>query len=164
ARVHRAILQRLQRLATRDLREQAIRQEVFDAVDELSQNWQRIIAARQEAILAGRTYEAEQRQFDVGARTSTDVLDAASRLAEAQTREIVALTDYQITQVDIAFATGTLLGYGRVQWDPIDLPRGDRDVRRYDRVQSADRYDEALDADLPPLRQHADEHRPPVRR
>ena len=114
SRVHRAVLERVQRLATRELREQAIRQEVYDAVDELRQNWQRILAARNEAVLAGRTYEAERRQFELGRRTSTDVLDAAERLALAQSREIRAVTDYQVAQVDIAFATGTLLGHGRV--------------------------------------------------
>ncbi len=120
ARVHQAILQRLQRLATRDLREQAIRQEVFDAVDRLEQNWRRILAARLATILAQRTYEAEKRQFGQDLRTSTDVLDAATQLADAQSSEIRALADYQITQVDIAFATGTLLGSQRVQWDAID--------------------------------------------
>ncbi|MDY7109348.1 MAG: TolC family protein [Planctomycetota bacterium] len=118
---HRAILQRVQRLATKEQRIAAIRQEVHDAVDQLQQNWQRILAARQAALLAGRTYEAEQRQFDVGASTSTDVLDAAARLSDAQLREIQALTDYEIAQVDIAFATGTLLGYGRIRWEPIGL-------------------------------------------
>lgn len=118
ARVSRAILTRVQRLATRDQRREAIRQEVYDALDRLQQDWQRILAARAQTILAGRTYDAEKRQFDLGLRTSTDVLDAAARLADAQSQEVAALADYQITQVDIAFATGTLLGNGRVQWDP----------------------------------------------
>jgi len=125
ARLHRAVLQRVQRLATKQQRREAIRQEVFNALDQLQQNWQRILAAFQEVILAQRTYEAEQRQFDVGARTSTDVLDAAASLADAQSREILALTDYQISQVDIAFATGTLLGYERVRWEPIDTDRSE---------------------------------------
>ena len=120
ARVHRAILDRLQRLATRDQRTAAILQEVYDTVDQLQQNWQRILAARQEAILAGRTYEAEQRQFQIGVRTSTDVLDASAQLALAQSREVRALADYQISKVDLAFATGTLLGYGKVHWEPTD--------------------------------------------
>ena len=51
--MHRAVLQRVQRLATREQRAQAIRQEVYDALDLLQQAWQRIIAARQEAVLAG---------------------------------------------------------------------------------------------------------------
>ncbi len=119
-RVSRAILVRLQRLATKDQRRQVILQEVYDAVDLLNQEWQRILAARQAAILAGRTYEAERRQFEVGVRTSTDVLDAAARLADAQSSEVRAVTDYEIARVDIAFGTGTLLGHGRVQWTPTD--------------------------------------------
>lgn len=86
----------------------------------MEQNWQRILAARQEVILAARTYEAETRQFENGLRTSTDVRDAAADLADAQSREIRALTDYQNTLIDIAFATGTLLGHGRVIWEPLD--------------------------------------------
>ena len=120
ARVHRAVLTRLQRLATRDQRRQAILQEVYDAVDLLNQEWQRIIAARQAVILAGRTYEGEKRQFEVGLRTSTDVLDAAARLADAQSSEVRAVTDHEIARVDIAFSTGTLLGHGRVLWEPAD--------------------------------------------
>ncbi|MHC4127550.1 MAG: TolC family protein [Planctomycetota bacterium] len=92
----------------------------YNAVDLLNQEWQRILAARQAAILAGRTYEAERRQFEVGIRTSTDVLDAAARLADAQSSEVRALADYEIARVDIAFGTGTLLGHGRVHWTPTD--------------------------------------------
>ncbi len=122
ARVHEAVLARVQRLATREQRKGAILQEVYNAVDLLEQNWQRILAARAATILAGRTLQGEQRQFEVGVRTSTDVLDAATRLAEAQFREVQALTDYEIARVDIAFGTGTLLGYGKVRWAPIDVP------------------------------------------
>jgi outer membrane protein TolC len=114
AHLRQAILQRVQRLATREQQQAAIQQEVCDAVDQFNQNWQRILAARNETILAGRTYLAEKRQFELGARTSTDVLDAAQRLSDAQSREVEALTDYEISRVDIAFATGTLLGEGRV--------------------------------------------------
>ncbi|MHC5024852.1 MAG: TolC family protein, partial [Planctomycetota bacterium] len=129
ARVHQAVLRRLQRLSTKSQRDLAIRQEVFDAVEQLQQNWQRIVAARLSTELARRTYEAEQRQFDVGLRTSTDVLDAAAALADAQSQEIQAVTDYQIAQVDIAFATGTLLGQGRVRWEPIDIDDDDGDAQ-----------------------------------
>ena len=119
ARVRHALLIRAQRLATRGQREQAIRQEVYDTVDLLERNWDRILAARQEVIFASRTYEAERRQFELGVRTSTDVLDAAARLAIAQLREIHALVDHQISQIDIAYATGTLLGYTKVHWESI---------------------------------------------
>jgi outer membrane protein TolC len=127
ASLQQAILTRLQRLSTKAARELAIRREVLDAVDQARSAWQRILASRQSVLAAGRTLEAERRQNAVGARTSTDVLDAAARLAEAQLDEIRALTDYQISIVDLAFATGTLLGSGSVEWqavkpEPDDVP------------------------------------------
>jgi len=130
AGVRRAVLQRVQRLATREARELAIRQEVLDAVDSIQAGWQRVLAARQASILSARTLAAEQRQFDVGASTSTNVLDAATRLAEAQLSEIRALTDYQISQVDLAFATGTLLGAGKITFETLDDPDPDVQFKR----------------------------------
>lgn len=130
-RVHQAVLRRLQRLATRDLRAESIRQEVLNAIDQIEQDWQRILAARQSVLLATRTLEAEQSRFDNGLSTSNEVLDAATRLADAQQSEIAAVVDYQITQVDLAFATGTLLGASRVEWEEND-PRGPEDMY-YDR-------------------------------
>ena len=112
--VRRAILQRLQRLSTREARELSIRQEVLNAIDSIEAAWQRIIATRQSVILNTRALQAEQRQFAVGASTSNFVLDATTRLAEAQFSEISAVTDYEVAQVDLAFATGTLLGQARV--------------------------------------------------
>jgi outer membrane protein len=117
-RVRQAVLARLARLNTRQAREQAIRKEVLDAIDTLSASWQRILAARQSVVLNARALQSEQRQFEVGASTSTFVLDAAARLADAQSAEIRALTDYQIAQVDLAFATGTLLGAAKISWEP----------------------------------------------
>lgn len=118
SRVRQAILSRLQRLSTRAAREQSIRQEVLNAIDQLDASWQRILAAQQSVVLNTRAFQAEQRQFDVGQSTSTDVLDAAARLAEAQSAEARAVTDYQIAQIDLAFATGTLLGAAKVSWEP----------------------------------------------
>lgn len=45
ARRRRAQLQRLQRMAAKDQLDLAIRQEVRDVLDQLTENWQRIIAA-----------------------------------------------------------------------------------------------------------------------
>ena len=36
--------------------------------------------------------------------------------------QIAALTEHQIAQVDLAFATGTLLGASRVQWTATPAP------------------------------------------
>lgn len=123
SQLRRAVLNRVQRLATKDARALAIRQEVFNAVDNLDTAWQRILAARLESILAARTYEAEVRQFDVGLRTSIDVLEAASRLGDAQSREVNALSGYEVALIDAAFATGTTVGGSRIRWD--ELPARD---------------------------------------
>jgi outer membrane protein TolC len=128
SRVAQAVLGRLQRLATRDARRQAIRKEVYDALDQLETSWQRILASRQSVLLRARALEAEQRQFEVGRSTSNDVLDADAALAEARLGEVSALADYQIAQVDLAFATGTLLGAAKVEWAPADPRGGGRDT------------------------------------
>jgi outer membrane protein len=119
SRIRQAIYRRRQRMATRDDRAVLIELEVLNAIDQAEANWQRILAARQNSILNGRLYEAEKRQFELGLRTSTDVLDAQTKFANAQSAEIAALAEYQIALVDLAYATGTVLGAARVQWDPI---------------------------------------------
>jgi outer membrane protein len=119
SRLRRAVLSRIQRLATREAREAQVKQEVLDAVDQIEAGWQRILANRQRRVLADRTLSAEIRQFELGLRTSTDVLNAQTSLANAQSAEITALADYQIAQTDLAFATGTLLGSARIRWQPL---------------------------------------------
>ena len=115
-----SILARLQTLATREAREQAITREVYDAIDQLNSTWNRIIAAQQAVELNARVLEAEQRQFDVGRSTTTDVLDADANLANARLSEIQAIVENQVAQIDLAFATGTLLGQTKVDWAPSD--------------------------------------------
>ncbi|HUS71694.1 MAG TPA: TolC family protein [Sedimentisphaerales bacterium] len=119
SRLRQAFYQRKQRLATRKNRSALIEIEVLNAIDKFEANWQRILASRQNAILAGRLFKAEKRQFELGLRTSTDVLDAQTKFADAQRAEILALAEYQIALVDLAYATGTLLGAAKVQWEPI---------------------------------------------
>lgn len=123
--IRQAILTRLQRLASRESRRQAITSETLAALDQIDAAWQRILAARQSVVLNTRTLKAEQRLFDNGKSTSTDVLNATTRLAESQLSELRAVTDYQIAQVDLAFATGTLLGASRVSFDPPPPPADD---------------------------------------
>jgi len=123
-RLLQAVYERRQRLATRGNRQAAIELEVLNAVDQLEANWQRILASRQNAILAGRLFKAEKRQFELGLGTSTDVLDAQTSFVDAQSAEISALAEYQIALVDLAYATGTLLGAAKVQCKPIVLETG----------------------------------------
>ena len=130
SRVRASILDRLQRLRTKEARALSIRQEVLDSIDSIESAWQRVLAARQSVILSTRLYDAEQRQFNVGRATSTDVLDAAATLADAQSSEVRALSDYQIAQVDLAFASGTLLGAARIDWAPVPVDSAVLDAAR----------------------------------
>jgi len=120
SRLRRAVLTRIQRIADKASREQTIRQDVFDATDNLRAGWQRILASRQAVILNTRTLEAERRQFDLGGSTSTDVLDAASRLVSARSDEIRAVVEYQIAQLNLAESTGMVLGAAKIRWEPFD--------------------------------------------
>ena len=99
-----------------------IEEEVLAALDRLETDWQRILAARRRVVAQTRVVEAEERQFVQGLRTSTEVLEAVTALAAAALSEIAATADYQIAQVDIAFATGTVLGASKVVWQPAVAP------------------------------------------
>jgi outer membrane protein TolC len=116
AQLDRAVQERLQRLTSQQLRELTVRREIYDALDQVDQNWQRILAARQNVLLAGLNYDAELKQFREGLRTMTEVLENLTRLGEAQLREVRAIGDYQVSLIDLAFATGTLLGHSRVDF------------------------------------------------
>ena len=121
ARLQRARLVKVQDQASHERLRQGIRQEVYEAVSELERNWRRILAAEQGVVAAYRDYRVEQSQFQLGIRTSTDVLLSARGLADAQLGQIRAFADYEIAQVNLARATGTLLGYGQVFLQPVDL-------------------------------------------
>jgi outer membrane protein TolC len=121
SRLRQAIYERTQRLASRESQKAQITAEVLKQIDKLEANWQRILATRQVTILNDELYQAEKRQFELGMVTSTDVLDAQTNLADAQRAEISAIADYQISLMDLAYATGTLLGAAKVQWEPFLL-------------------------------------------
>jgi len=72
-------------------------------------------AARQNVLLAGLNSDADLKQFSEGLRTMTEVLETLTRLGESQLREVRAIGDYQVSIIDLAFAT--LLGHSRVGWD-----------------------------------------------
>jgi len=121
ARWRESMLKQKKTLAQRANLELAIRQEVLNAVDALEQNWQRIIASRLAMKLSRDNYEAELTQFRHGLRTSTDVLIALTDLSTSALGHVQALADYQSSLVDVAFATGTVLGKSGVIWSPMML-------------------------------------------
>ena len=114
-----ALYERIQRLSSTEDRRSQIELEVLNAVDQLETNWQRIIASQHNSVLNQRLYEAEKRQYEQGLRTSTEVLDVQTKYADAELAELTALVEYQISLVDLAYATGTLLGAANIEWEPI---------------------------------------------
>ncbi len=116
--LRQAYYQRRQVLASKEGRTALIEVEVLNALDQLETNWQRILATRQSTLLEARLYEAEVHQFENGLTTSTDVRETQTNLTNAQSTEINALTEYQIALVDLAYATGTLLGAAQIDWEP----------------------------------------------
>lgn len=114
AKLDKAIAQRMQRLTNKTLQSLTVKREIHDALDKVEQNWQRILAARQQVMIAGYNYEAELKQFNEGLRTMTEVLETLTRLGEAQIKEIRAINDYQVALIDLTFATGTVLGYTQI--------------------------------------------------
>jgi len=113
---HRALLTRLQRLATRNAREQAIKEEVLNALDNIEATWQRIKAAELSVVYQELNYKGEQGEYKLGLRTSTEVLRAEDLWANSKIDRISAIVDYQVAQIDLAFATGMLLGASGVAW------------------------------------------------
>lgn len=124
ARLEQSVVRRAARYASKQARMLQVEREVHDALDVLFQNWQRIAAARQNVVVSGRLYELEQDQFLQGFRTQTEVFEALSKLGDSQLKELKAIVDYQVSQIDIAFATGTLLGYAGVEVEPLRLNVG----------------------------------------
>jgi outer membrane protein TolC len=99
----------------------SIRKDVYDAIRGLNNSWRSILAAEKDVEAALRTYKVEQSQFQIGNRTSTEVLDSATALAGAQLGRIHAIVEYEIAQIGLAWATGTLLGHSRIILEPTDI-------------------------------------------
>ena len=119
SRLRTALYNRRMQLISKERQELLIEREVLDAIDQVETSWQQILASRQSAILEARLYQAEIRQFEVGMRTSTDVLIAQTAYANAQSAEITALVRYEKALVQLAAATGTLLGTSNIAIEPI---------------------------------------------
>ncbi|MBW1914306.1 MAG: TolC family protein [Deltaproteobacteria bacterium] len=116
SRLRQAVLRKRRALLTKKQRELTITQEVLGTIDQLNANWQRVLVSRKSAQLAEQTLLAEQRQHELGLQTSNEVLSAQARFANARSAELRALVEYQIAQIDLAYASGCLLDAARIQW------------------------------------------------
>ena len=112
----RSVLQKLQHLVNKEQREKQIVKEVLNTADLLEANWQRVLVTRKSSELAQRALRAEERQFELGMQISTEVLNAQTRYTNALWSAAQALAEYQLSQVDLAYATGSLLDAAQVEF------------------------------------------------
>jgi outer membrane protein TolC len=117
--LRQSIYKRAKDLSTKESKEAEIKNDVLNNIDRLEAKWQGILASRQSTILSDEQYKAEKRQYELGLVNSREVMDAQTKLAEAQSAEITALTEYQAALINLAYATGTLLGAAKVEWEPV---------------------------------------------
>jgi outer membrane protein len=123
ARLRAAQLRMMQTRIQQDQVATQITEEVFNAVDRVEQNWERVVATRQAEFVSERAYNGQVRLQEAGRQTVTDVLVALQNLGDAKAQAVQAVTDYQTSKVDLALATGAMLGYGQVDWSPCCGPQ-----------------------------------------
>lgn len=100
--LHRAARERMERTARET--ERSTRDAYLGVISEIS----RVQALRQ-AVQSSRTaLEATEAGFEVGTRTTVDVLDARRRLYEAQTNYARSRYDYILNSIQLKVAAGTL--------------------------------------------------------
>lgn len=100
--LHRAARERLER-ANRET-ERAARDAYLGVLSEISR-----VKALKQALESGKTaLQATEAGFEVGTRTTVDVLDARRRLFEAQTNYSRSRYDYLLNILQLQLATGTL--------------------------------------------------------
>ena len=121
AQLREAVLKRLQNIANRNQRKMTIMKDVYGAIDSLNTAWLELLATRYRVQAAKNSFMAEKKLFSLGNRTSTDVSDALLSLGIARVAEARSETNYQIWMARLAAATGTLLGYSKVEWNSGDV-------------------------------------------
>jgi outer membrane protein TolC len=90
--------------------EQRILVEVREAVRNVETNIKRVSVTRGARELAQKKLEAEEKKLAVGLSSVREVLRFQDDLSAEQSREIRALTDYNISQANLDRAKGTTLG------------------------------------------------------
>ena len=98
----------------RQVREQITR-EVRNAVQQLDEARQALVAGTVSFELAQKTLASEQRKFELGAETNYFVLDAQTRLAQAELILLQSQVNYRVAQAAVGHSTGDLLSPYRVQ-------------------------------------------------
>jgi outer membrane protein TolC len=94
--------------------ENQVRIEVRNAQFTVTQNRAAVQASQAAVELAKQSLEAEQKKYNLGASTSTNVLQYQSQLATAQSNLVSAEAAYEKAQVELDRATGLLLEHAGI--------------------------------------------------
>jgi outer membrane protein TolC len=89
--------------------ENQVRIEVRNAQFSVTQNRAAVQSAQAAVDLAKQSLDAEQKKYNLGASTSTNVLNYQSQLATAESNLVSAMAAYEKAQIEIGRATGLLL-------------------------------------------------------
>jgi outer membrane protein len=103
--------------------ENQVRIEVRNAQFSVTQNRAAVQAAQAAVALARQSLDAEQKKFNLGASTSTLVLQNQSALATAESNLVSAEAAYEKAQVELDRATGQLLEHAGIVMS--DAEKGD---------------------------------------
>jgi outer membrane protein len=103
--------------------ENQIRIEVRNAQFSVTQNRAAVQAAQAAVELAKQSLDAEQKKFNLGASTSTLVLQNQSGLATAESNLVSAEAAYEKAQIELDRATGLLIEHAGI--DMGDAERGE---------------------------------------
>ena len=88
---------------------------MHDAVHQLEEARDALAAGAASFDLAQKTLASEQRKFELGAETNFFVLDAQTRLAQAELILLQTQVNYRIALAAVGHSTGDLLGPYHVQ-------------------------------------------------
>jgi outer membrane protein TolC len=105
----RAVLEYRQAQMREQQIENQVRIEVRNAQFSLVQNRAAVQAAQAAVELGRQSLEAEQKKFNLGASTSTLVLQNQSAYATAQSNLVSAMAAYEKSHIELDRATGLLL-------------------------------------------------------
>ncbi|MBO0910267.1 MAG: TolC family protein [Acidobacteria bacterium] len=94
--------------------ENQVRIEVRNAQFAVTQNHAAVQAAQAAVELAQQSLDAEQKKYNLGASTSTNVMNYQSQLATAKSQLVSSEANYEKAQVELDRATGLLLEHAGI--------------------------------------------------
>jgi outer membrane protein TolC len=104
-----ALVTRTRDLASGGQTREQITQDVGNAVHQLEEAKQALEAGKISFDLAQKSLASEQRKFELGAETNFFVLDAQTKLAQAELVLLQTRVNYQVALASVGHATGNLL-------------------------------------------------------